>query len=186
MKAQLILLDNPIIVTDEEIKDGDWYFYGNRFDIKELNQFKKGTDDTAFLKEQGILKIISHNKPIDYNGIDFGIVDVEKLANAANGYNYAAKETKAPIFNEGFIEGFKASQQLNEKKFTLDDLRDAFESGECYGKTWSEFYNTDSVSRAEAERTSDFNDFIRELSLPKTFYIEIEETPTNIKIIKKL
>ena len=47
------------ILSDQEIKEGDWYFYGNRFDEKELNQFKNGIDSTAFLKEQKIKKIIA-------------------------------------------------------------------------------------------------------------------------------
>lgn len=185
MKAQLIILDNPIIVTDEEIEEQDFYYNPKTRYIP----IKQSWEDSHKMFE-GAQKIISHNKPIDYNGIDFGIVDVEKLA---EGMLTSHRDFKSEGMSEyqngrfnGIIEGFKASQQLNEKKFTLDDLRDAFESGEDYGKTWSEFYNTDSISRAEAEKTSDFNDFIKELSIPKTFEVEIEETPTNIKIIKKL
>lgn len=183
MKAQLIILENPIIVTDELPKEGD-------FVLSKLNEivlFGKKYDPSFYKK------VI--NKPIDYNGIDFGIVDVEKLAmdklkiKWAHLYTFGYPQKPYPTNYESDLNlikvGIYESQQLNEKKFTLDDLRDAFKSGECYGKTWSEFYNTDSVSRAEAERTSDFNDFIRELSLPKTFYIEIEETENLIKILKK-
>ena len=181
MKAKLIILENPVIVTDEEIKVGDWYFYGNRFDIKELNQFKKGIDDTTFLKEMGILKIISTNKPIDYNGIDFGIVDVEKLASELllNGNAH----------RRGFIEGFKAAQQLNEKKFSEADLRN-------YRKMYQIELEAQSNSFREQDRNSltafeiltenTHREVMKQLSLPKTFEVEIEETPTNIKILKKL
>lgn len=114
------------------------------------------------------------DKPIDYNGIDFGVVDVEKLANAANGYKLYAKETKLPIFNEGFIEGFKASQQLNEKKFSEDEV--ILYSGELIS-----MYRKGNIKDAD-----DVQKLIKTYSLPKTFEVEIEETPTNIKTIKKL
>ena len=55
-----------------------------------------------------------------------------------NGYNVYAKETKAPIFNEGYVEGFKASQQLNENKFTLEDIQDALRLGYDIGKDFEE------------------------------------------------
>jgi hypothetical protein len=46
-------------------------------------------------------------------------VTLEEAANKANGYNVYAKETKAPIFNEGFIEGAKWQQK---KMFTEEQL----------------------------------------------------------------
>ena len=39
------------------------------------------------------------------------IETLNEAANKANGYNIYAKETKAPIFNEGFIEGAKWQEQ---------------------------------------------------------------------------
>lgn len=184
MKAKLIILENPIVVTDEEIKEGDKsLLYSENIGCNILTHHEK------VIEGYEGKKIISTNKPIDYNGIDFGIVDVEKLANAANGYNYAAKETKAPIFNEGFIEGFKASQQLNEKKFSEDDL-----------VNYRKMYQIELEAQANSFRVQDRNslkDFeiirenahkeaIKQLSIPKAFEVEIEETPTNIKILKKL
>jgi fructose-1,6-bisphosphatase len=47
------------------------------------------------------------------------IQTLEEAANKANGYNVYAKETKAPIFNEGFIEGAKWQQK---KMFTEEQL----------------------------------------------------------------
>ena len=44
---------------------------------------------------------------------------LEEAANKANGYNVYAKETKAPIFNEGFIAGAKWQQK---KMFTEEQL----------------------------------------------------------------
>jgi hypothetical protein len=42
---------------------------------------------------------------------------LEEVANKANGYNVYAKETKAPIFNEGFIAGAKWQQEQDKKCF---------------------------------------------------------------------
>jgi hypothetical protein len=49
-------------------------------------------------------------------------VTLEEAANKANGYNVYAKETKAPIFNEGFIEGAKWQQK---KMYSEEELRNA-------------------------------------------------------------
>lgn len=46
----------------------------------------------------------------------------EEAANKANGYNVYAKETKAPIFNEGFIEGAKWQA---ERMYSEEELRNA-------------------------------------------------------------
>lgn len=109
-------------------------------------------------------------KPIDYNCIDFGIVDVEKLAMGkyplVEGFNNIGKDIENEKRRDGFIEGFKASQQLNEKKFSEDQVREAIAADKILDRPT--------------------NDIIATLSLPKTFEVEIEETPTNIKIIKKL
>ncbi len=47
---------------------------------------------------------------------------LEEAANKANGYNVYAKETKAPIFNEGFIEGAKWQA---ERMYSEEELRNA-------------------------------------------------------------
>lgn len=51
---------------------------------------------------------------------------LEEVANKANGYNVYAKETKAPIFNEGFIAGAKWQQEntnVNALNFEIDSLK---------------------------------------------------------------
>jgi hypothetical protein len=40
----------------------------------------------------------------------------QEVANKANGYNVYAKETKAPIFNEGFIAGAKWQQEQDKNR----------------------------------------------------------------------
>ncbi len=47
------------IVSDDEIKEGDWYING----MNEVSQFEVGVSSTAFYKEQGIPKIIATTNP---------------------------------------------------------------------------------------------------------------------------
>ena len=56
---------------------------------------------------------------------------VEEVANKSNGYNIYAKETKAPIFNEGFIDGAKWQEK---KMYTEQDIRFAYMQGFSRGR----------------------------------------------------
>jgi len=186
MKAQLIITENPIIVTDGIVNKGDLYY--------------KQDLDGVFCAEYGLdrksPKLIACNynypspiklKPIDYNGIDFGIVDVEKLAmdklksKWAHLYTFGYPQKPYPTNYESDLNlikvGIYESQQLNEKMFTFGEMYMAFEAG--MDKQWD-------IEWGEGKCKPDFETFIEKLSLPKTFEVEIEETPTNIKIIKKL
>lgn len=48
--------------------------------------------------------------------------DVEKLADEANGYTVFALYTKAPVFKEGFIAGYKAKQSENKYIDIIEQL----------------------------------------------------------------
>lgn len=161
-RAQLILLDNPIIVTDEEIQEHS----EDKFYSFETNRVY---DCKTHLSTVSCKKVI--NKQIDYNNIDFGIVDVEKLAELkANeiGFHFGGHSK----FVQGFIEGFNASQKLNEKKFSEADMIECFNAARRYRmKNVFEF-----------EFAKEYLDNMQ----PKTFDIEIEETETHIKILRKL
>jgi hypothetical protein len=47
----------------------------------------------------------------------------EEAADRANGYNVYAKETKAPIFKEGFTTGAKWQQEQNKNKYSEEDMK---------------------------------------------------------------
>ena len=176
MKAKQIIIENPNIETDEEIKEGDKFLTrdGNIFEYK--NGYTPSDTNCGI---EGCKKVI--NKPIDYNGIDFGIVDVEKLASELllNGNAH----------RRGFIEGFKAAQQLNEKKFSEADLRNYRKMYQIELEAQSNSFRVqdrNSLTAFEILRENTHREVMKQLSLPKTFEVEIEETPTNIKILKKL
>jgi len=163
-RAQLILLENPVIVTDEDIKVGNNFYY--KHFGEDIVSIADSTTDlkNANTPDRFFKKIISTNKQIDYNGIDFGVVDVEKLA-----FNYCGS---SQAHRRGFIDGFNASQKLNEKKFSVADMIECFNAARRYRmKNVFEF-----------ECGEEYLDNMQ----PKTFDIEIEETETHIKILRKL
>ena len=232
MKAKLILLDNPVIVTGEEIKEGEKY-------LDDTNLIRTSVMDNQdyWSARKGYQKIISHNKPIDYNGIDFGIVDIEydydelgkQMVNDAvlafekkHGYSILTKEQRDKKFKEMGVGGDylefnyydededsvslwyaektphdcpysvevvvpknslvypkKASQQLSENKFSEADMMDAIEYGFKY-------FRDSQNNGIDVPKGNKLQWLLNRKSLPKTFEVEIEETPTNIKILKKL
>lgn len=187
MKAQLILLENPIIVTGDDfhnknLEPNDFAWHWKQKEIVQVLDWHSVTNDWLCLDGTNrdsykLQKIISNNKPIDYNGIDFGILDVEKLAlekyPLVEGFKNISKDIENEKRRDGFIEGFKASKQLNEKKFTSDDMIEFGKFIQYGNHEYKSFQNI-------------LKEWIEQASIPKTFDIEIEETPANIKIIKKL
>lgn len=47
---------------------------------------------------------------------------LEEVANKNNGYLLYAKDTKAPIFNEGFIAGYQLAQQQNKNFYSEEEV----------------------------------------------------------------
>lgn len=47
---------------------------------------------------------------------------LEEVANKNNGYLLYAKDTKAPIFNEGFIAGYQLAQQQNKNLYSEEEV----------------------------------------------------------------
>lgn len=120
MKTQLIILEQGnIIVSDDEINEGDLVYESNINKIFPIH--KHGLPNFNLCRKKIIASDNpSHNLPIiDYNGLEekFGIVDLEKLVDKYYGDSDYAKESKI-----GFIKGFKKSQSLNDKKFSLEDM----------------------------------------------------------------
>jgi hypothetical protein len=184
-----------IIVSDEEIRDGktDFYTYDNLnhkvLHIEYIKYFGDssnngrasfrtyyGTNSGTSHKEVIASSNPSHNLPsIDYNGFEqqLGVVDVEKLAKEYFNNKYAwikgetapYKEKDVELIKSEFIEGFKKAQSLNNNKFSLDNIRDAFEAGEA-----------STIHRIIQERNNywEFNDFLKSLQQPKVFDIEVE------------
>jgi hypothetical protein len=173
MKTQLIILsEQTIIISDENIetlKKGDTYYDG------EGNFRTWGTGNMYSLSSKKILAGIPELPSIDYNNLEeqFGIVDVEKLAE-----NYARKQCEDLYSKIGiaghswgwetafdFKEGFKAAQQLNDKKFSEGDMYNSFVEGVRSMRL---------QAHRDGNEFDSFDDFFESLSKPKVFDIEIE------------
>ncbi len=110
----IILEQGNIIVSDEELKINDW-----KYCTIQKKPKRHGSDNQCICNGR---KIITSDNPkhylpsIDYNGLEekFGIIDVEKLAKISGYWRLNNKYA--------FIEGFKKSQSLNDKKFSLEDI----------------------------------------------------------------
>lgn len=129
------LTEGYIIVSNEDIKEDDWYYY-----IKCILKFKSFPQDKGRTPKNsdGSQKIIASNfipelPNIDFNNLEeeFGIVDVEKLAyiKYPKIKTYLGNEewnndgNGNPLKREGFIEGFNKCLELNKDKlYTLEDM----------------------------------------------------------------
>ena len=187
MEAKLIKLEQGyILVSKEQPVDGDFSMHPNGtigiIETALAIAIFKETDEGSYVEDcKKIIAstFISELPGVDFNGFEeeFGIVSYHKLYNEdIKKYNISYSSNNSSTYL-GFNLGFDKCLELDKDKlYTLQDLKDAFESGEHYGRTWSEFYNTDSVSRDLAERVEDFNGFIQLLQ-PKTEWdVEVEMT----------
>lgn len=204
MEAKLIMLPQPILVNskpeegisphvtyfDDKVDENNIYIGSKMFSDNKTFKYIKGIDEnnrTVYETIAGLPDLPKLELSLIAEGI--GWVDVEKLAYQAaeksfkRGINKWENKGIVKFFIDTYIEGFKASQSINEKKlFTLADIEEAWESGKKYGTTESEFWNTDSVSRAEYERCETKEDFIQSLSKPKEYNVQYVQEENTIKV----
>ena len=180
MNHKLIMLPNPILVSDEEIEKGDWFYYYShgKFNMymcegvvgKSLVvQNKESSCWSDYSKK--IIAGIEGLPKLDLSAIAerIGWVDVEKLAHKcfpkkerlSYGKCYSYDNEKS---REGFIAGFKAAQSLNEKKFSEEDVKKAILMA------WDDSVDTKNVY-----------DIIESLSKPKEYNVEVEMELFNTK-----
>lgn len=134
MKIFLIMLaDQIVLVSDQKIQEGDWCLdviavgLGAKPRIRKASKhFAEDVSGDAFKIIAGIPELPS----IDFSDLSeedckkIGWVDIEKLAKEFSDQSFH-KQGKNDLF-DGFIEGSKISQSLNEKKFDLGDLEILF------------------------------------------------------------
>ena len=118
METKLIMLSNPILVSNEKIKEGDFYFKYDR-----ILQWVKATSVTYTHVHPSnypkpIVAGIEGLPKLDLSLIadEIGWVDVEKLAITKFGDGDYAAEAKM-----GFKYGFKAAQSIKEK-YSKEDM----------------------------------------------------------------
>lgn len=164
MKLQLIMLNTPIIVSDEEIKEGSKY-------LDELFQISIAFKNRAgFYKDsKKIIAGLPELPSIDFNEFEeqLGIVDVEKLipTKYCIPHKHYISEDDKICYGAGFIDGFQAAQKLNEKKFSLEDMANLWQ------------FIVDGAKQlmlSGITEVSSFEDYIKSLQQPKVFNIEVE------------
>lgn len=201
MRLQLIMLETPIIVSDETPEVEDIVFLGNSYNYisKVINmiggslrdvvlekmpeQRKNGTLDYREMSK--IIAGISKLPSINFHNLSeedwkrIGLIDVKKLAEketikskaSAWIYNQLSEspsednEFCAQTAEDFWVDGFKAAQQLNEKKFSLEDMANLWQ------------YIVDGAKQLMLSGTtevSSFENYIQLLQQPKIFDIEVE------------
>ena len=150
------MLDTPIIVSDEEIKEGSKY-------LDELFQISIAFKNRAgFYKDsKKIIAGLPELPSIDFNRFEeqLGIVDVEKLSieHCKPDYDKFGGELEY-VERQYWIRGFQAAQKLNEKKFSLEDIKRLQQAILCNHK--------------DAIMDDEYG--VNFLSQPKVFDIEVE------------
>ncbi len=180
MNYKLIQLsEHDIIVSNEKIR------YGDRICVNNTILVCRGFNDLLDIEcDNGLCydkryckKVIAgvENLPmIDYNGFGylFGRIEISKLAiidanrvwcddkrlNGQRGFNGHIV---------GFIEGFKAAQQLNNKKFSEEDVRKAIQIARENEPLVIDNKDCYSIHFTEEQ-------IIESLEEPKVFNIEVE------------
>lgn len=172
MKTKLIIInDNPIIVSDEEIKDGECCInIQNGVNENNIHYAIKEDCNTDATNCHKIIAGLDNLPEIDFNGLEeeFGIVDVENMVNKIDTPDHLDYFS----FDRGFINGFKTAQSLNEKKYSLEEMKEAMLFA---FDTFSE-----QLSRNEVEKCIGLY-----LNNSKVFDIEIEMEPVYLSILKE-
>jgi len=167
----IILEQGNIIESDEEIKKNDWKYCSIQKKPK-----RQGEDKQCICDSKKIIAGLKNQPNINYNGLEekFGIVDIMKIANDRfiKLKNNGSDTDLAEIASEEYALGFKKSQSLNDKKFSLEDIKKAIQEGSMMSKL---IIN----SSTNAKEVIDYYNkqeekIIQSLQQPKVFDVEVE------------
>lgn len=180
MNLQLIMLPNPILVSDEKPKN--IVYVNNQIYKHAIRRFTLAFGNSNVKDCKEIIAGIEGLPKLDLSDIaeEIGWVDVEKLA--------YQKFKMIPSFNnglivnsdtnyferKGWIDGFKAAQSLNEKKFSEKDfyglLKLIGQKGyyvECDGTVYANAFDGGDVVDVVKE-------YSEAISKPKEYNVEVE------------
>lgn len=186
------MLPQPILVSDEQIKEGDFYFKYDR-----ILQWVKETSVTyTRVHPSNYPKPIVAGLPdlpkLDLSLIaeEIGWVDVEKLALKEYPKDlHRWAENQFDDFNESdrntWINGFKAAQSLNEKKYSDEDLfnllkmvhdkrLDSLSARIVDNGRVTDFNFWNSYSKKQVYASELISEFIQSLPKLKEFLVEVQ------------
>ena len=174
MTYKLVILPTKNIVVEEDVMPKeDEKFYWFKDGLNYGTEFLKHYDTDGGMYEsitgKGVLdthvvgRVVATGIGIDYSLLteevkdNYGIIDVAQLAlDTVGGY---IEDLDDNLIHDGFIEGAYTIQSLAEKTYSLKDIEAAI----AYGHTAKETFEADS-----------YDNFIKEISAPKVFNVEIE------------
>lgn len=169
----IILEQGNIIVSDEEIKKNDWKYCSIQKKPK-----RQGEDKQCICDSKKIIAGLKNQPSIDYNGLEekFGIVDWSKHWEIVNQQLYE----QGGVNPHAYRLGFKKAQSLNDKKFSLEDIKKAIQEGSMMSKL---IIN----SSTNAKEVIDYYNkqeekIIQSLQQPKVFDIEVEVETCSLNI----
>lgn len=175
MKYSLIMLTNPIIVSDEKITEESYVYGGEQgiFISRFIEQHpERFTNCKKVVAAKGMPRItrvpeidVSLLTPNDLDIIKW--VDVDSYSTQfANLIKGIAPIDDAAWLNakEHYAFGFGKSQHLNQKKFSIEDIEKAVRYGRDY---------RDSLL-FEEDFAVNFKLFVQSISKPKVFGVELE------------
>lgn len=169
------MLPEPILISDQEIKEGDWFYHPNKAFKSQIEQADEFTFNASIPIINGfngyvckkIIAGVSSLISIDFSLLSeedckkIGWIDVEKYK-ATHLTSFIWEPAKEWKFH--YEEGFKTAQNLNkDKMFSLDDIKTSF---------WKCFENRSlgySVTMGELEL-----ELNKSLQQPKVFDVEVE------------
>lgn len=180
MNTTLIMLPQPILVSMKEpiVERSNDCFYS--FETSKIYSCKEFHSAISCYK---IIAGIEGLPILDLSAIaeKIGWVDVEKLAEQQfPNFELILKEDWHSIKN-GFVDGFKAAQSLNEKKFTLSEME------QCWLQAQECVLGTDDFPMGGNNfKYPSFKEYIQSLSKPKEYNIECIKEGNTIKVTKIL
>ena len=182
MKATLIMLPQPILVSDERIKIEEVSYHHSK-------GLYKAVTDGNYTNQFKVIAGIEGKPKLDLSAIaeEIGWVDVEKLALQQYPVKVIYQNDLINAFDInfeqrlGFIEGFKAAQSLNEKKYSLSEMEgftkwldENWRRGK--GKKGSGWFHVgDFYKQSKPIMTKDLMGiYIHSISKPKEYQVEVE------------
>lgn len=166
------MLDKPILVSDEIIKDVRPYY--GKYHIEKMSIINKFPNYLTDLSEcQLIIAGMPELPSIDFSSLSeedckkIGWVDVKNMAKKRFPQTSLAMENydlwSGHVY--GFQEGFKTAQSLNDKKFTEEDMCSMFMAGRDM---------IDDTTFAFKNSSDAFKRLKKSISEPRVFNVEVE------------
>lgn len=157
------LQDNYYIISDDEIKEGDYVYRKYENGDSHVGKATPNSDNLKLIKDKRVFKITHSTQQLEYHQVDQKLIDdsiegwvfdkikpldineieeliygysVEKIINTTN----TPKDFDQYTYDKGIEFGFKAAMEINKDKlFTIEDMEKAIDMA------WREEYSSEEI-----------------------------------------